>query len=97
LVHYWKEKKKSLLILIDGDKESIDENGIIEDMDATDDVLEDPDEIWSSKEFRARVSSVLDDFQKATVFLRSLSKGKELLNKIQILQSIQNLAGWVSK
>jgi hypothetical protein len=67
------------------------------DMDATDDVFEDPDEIWSSKEFLARVCSVVDDFQKATVFLRSSSKCKELLNKIQLLQSIQNLAGWVSK
>jgi hypothetical protein len=45
--------------LIDGDKESIDDTEMIEDMDARDDVFEDPDEIWSSKEFRARVSSVL--------------------------------------
>jgi hypothetical protein len=64
------KKKKPLLIMIDGGKESIDDTEIIEDVDATDDVFEDPDEIWSSQECLTRVRSVVDDFRKATVFLR---------------------------
>jgi hypothetical protein len=85
------EKKKPLLIMIDSDKESIDDTEMNEDVDATDDAFEDPVEIWSSQECLARVCSVVDDFRKAAVFLRISSKCKELLSKIQVLQSIQNL------
>jgi hypothetical protein len=49
-------------MMIDGDKESIDDTEMIEDINVTDNVFEDPDEIWSSKGWLARVCSVVNDF-----------------------------------
>ena len=78
-------------------KDSSDNDGDLDDdvhdctADGVDDVFDDDDDAWNDDEMMDEIRLVVDDFCKATKFLRTSIKCKELLEKVQSLQQVERI------
>ena len=78
-------------------KDSSDNDGDLEDdvhdctADGVDDVFDDDDDAWNDDKMMDEIRLLVDDFRKATKFLRTSIKCKELLEKVQSLQQAERI------